>query len=217
MRAPEAGLVIPSKHHPSWDRDLGFFKPSAAVSIATSAAEIAEIGSLRYSLLIARDGKDYPSADHRNKQLIELGDAVSANVCVRQRGQIVAAERLTSASNINNDPFLESLTEIIRSEGHTLQQCSLTSRLVVRPDTSARLSLVGLFRYVYAIGLGAGHAHNFISVRENLIPLFERIGFVDIGHNIHVDGAGRLRVLQLNLHDRAHLKRCRSRTTTTTR
>jgi hypothetical protein len=182
---------------------------STSISIAKTRTEIDDIGTLRYSLYIERDHKRYPHADHANRLFLDKVDAVSLNFQARHRGQLLVASRLTWADDAEQDPQL-SLLPPPGMSAHERARTILNSRLAALPKLRAKWMIVPLFRELYRHGLLSGAEQCYLATRDDLVPMFTKIGFRKTERIVDDPFAGQLNVLRFDLFDFTSLNRLHS-------
>ncbi len=176
-----------------------------AIGIALDDAELAAIGRLRFELFIERDGKKYPQDTRSDRMFLEPIDRVSLNFRVLRKKQCVAAIRLTRAVDALEDPQLRRLIVNSNLSPVSLPTSVVDSRMVVREETAARLVVPDLFREIYRTGFIAGAARCLVGARPELVPLFERFGFLAASRPYDDPVAGKMVPLVLDALDRDHL------------
>lgn len=194
-----------------WGEGILHASADPAISLATSHDEIAAIGRLRYERFIERDHQSDRNADNARRLLLEPVDDLSLHICVRIDGCCVAAIRLSKGQDAIDDPQLSSVLRSCGVATEPFADCLTLSRLVVRPDRSARSRIAALLKFSYGIGLMTGTARlGIFRTRPGLIGFFERFGCVFTGATVTDPVAGDMAILALRMHDRDHLRAANS-------
>ena len=180
------------------------------IFIASCAADIEQIGQLRYALFVERDGKQFPHANHDARTLIEPVDETSFVFGARLRNTIECSVRLTWLKKGINDPLIDNIATVIAELGLEIDTTVVNSRLVVRPDNRAKFLIPSMFRAVYSCGFLGGAEHGVVAAKQSLVPMFEKFGFRKTERAIFDSYSGSLEILVLKLRDRDHLAHVRS-------
>lgn len=162
--------------------------------LASNEQETHAVGRLRYEYFIARDKKTSRFANHHARRYLEPVDALSLNFFVPHGDGLLAAVRLTRALDAVTD---NALLQVVNHCGLSALDLSVTmiiSRLVVRNETRAHLSLPGMFRDACRVGRATGARYCIMASKPTLIALYRRVGFIPNGQGFVSAEAGEMRV-----------------------
>lgn len=181
-----------------------------SIGVARSSKCIEAIGRLRYELFIRRDGKKYAYADHAKALFLEPVDRFSLNFQATDHQRCLASVRMTWARDARDDGQLAKAVVHAGLSDAELSITVINSRLAIRDEMRAKLSLTEMFRSVYRSGYLNGARYCLVGTRLNIVDLYLRFGFCEIGGRYLDDISGNMTVVKLDLHDRQNLERARS-------
>lgn len=172
-------------------------------------AEYQAVCQLRYQVYINERRVDEKYADHDRRVIEEPLDEQGLVLAAFEDGRVVGSIRM----NVGHDPHIGDYADFYDIDGiggSDRGTKAIVTKLMVDQDHRRSMLGIRLVQEVYQRFLEMGVRFVFIDANENLIKLYERLGFVahleDTVHPVY----GLVRRMVIELHDEAHLEAVRS-------
>lgn len=163
------------------------------VRVATNSEDLIAIGRVRHQQYVERQGKAYRSIAEVRGCLLDECDVNAINLFTRDGAGVTAALRVADiASTV--DFQREVYGHVTVRMGIPAFQTLTCTRLVRRLSHSGR-HVVELVNFVRWQAVNAGWRYCLIQTSPELVPEFERIGFVSSGQSFDDAVIGRLEIL----------------------
>lgn len=193
-----------------WSEGRTYQCANPAITVAKTNSDLQQIGRLRYSLFIERDGKSYPEAHRGERCFIEPVDVDSLNFMASAEGGCIAACRVTKSDAALKDRYLSRIIQQSGLAPEALERAVVCSRFSIAPTWKAKRLSVALLKEGYRAIYRHGMQTILLASRPSLAPYYAKFGFHETGRR-YVEGlAGELVVQQLRVHDRTNLESCGS-------
>lgn len=169
------------------------------ISHAVTPEERNKVYRLRYDVFVLEQGTTgIPTADHTAKTIVDPADDNGALITAKVDGQLVGAVRVNLLRLGSAEPFcrmigLDGLDE------EFLFATSITSRLLVTANYRSSSLPIRLAQACFQYGQPLGIRWDYILIREQLIPLYRRLGYELIGSAIQYPGVGLWSPLRLDI------------------
>lgn len=174
-----------------------------------SPAEYQAVCQLRYQVYINERQVDEKYADHDRRVIEEPLDKRGVVLAAFEHGRVVGSIRM----NVGHDPHIDDYADFYDIDGiggRDRGTKAIVTKLMVDQDHRRSMLGIRLVQEAYQRFLEMGVRFVFIDANENLIKLYERLGFVthreDAVHPVY----GLVRRMVIDLHDEAHFEAVRS-------
>lgn len=190
---------------PSWTPQ------DARIGIAVDEHTKRRVSRLRYSVFIREQGIPLGDVDDEHGEQRDPLDESSSIWYAEERGSIVGTMLQTIIGahfDLRQVPAAFAFDTFPRSDSAPLSLCS---RFAIAPDYRGTWVLPSLVRHIYVHGRMQGGRFGFMATFPQLIPLYERVGYMRYTRSvIDVKGVGLLIPMVLPGTDHEYLRKIRS-------
>ncbi len=166
------------------------------------------IYQLRYRVYVEEKNYPQPFADHKQKRIEEPFDSCSTTIGAFIGNICVGTMRTVPTSKVaipNRELFpIEDCERM--GKGSVV----LGTKLIVEPAYRGTYIGIALMKESFRLALEAGVGYCVLEAYDELIPLYERMGFVKRGEKIKEPLFGDVTMMVLDCRDLAHLEKMRS-------
>lgn len=193
-----------------WGERRTYQCANPAITVARTDSDFQQIGRLRYSLFIERDGKSYPEAHRGERCFIEPVDIDSLNFMASADGRCIAACRVTRSDAALKDQYLSRIIQHSDLAPEELERAVVCSRFSIAQSWKAKRLSVALLKEGYRAIYRHGMQTILLASRPPLAPYYAKFGFHETGRRYFEGVAGEMVVQQLRVRDRKNLESCGS-------
>ncbi|GAB6043678.1 GNAT family N-acetyltransferase [Endothiovibrio diazotrophicus] len=179
------------------------------IRIATSAEDREKIFRLRYEVLVEELGWTIAEADHAARRFSEPMDEYGI------LGGVFDGDRAigTLRANLARDGSLgkyETLYALDHADPCYPEQTGIITKMLVDKEHRHTLVVPRLLMWVYGLGLQLGIARAYVDCSLDLIPFYEKMGFVTYTDDVETEEYGVIAPMRLEINDFDYLERIRS-------
>jgi predicted N-acetyltransferase YhbS len=173
-----------------------------------SDREIESVFRFRYEVYVSEMGRSPHDADHVRRTITDELDS-HATIFIAYDGTEIVGTMRQHFGTIRSG-FYADFYGMRRFAPLFPERCSVTSKLMVRPDLRGTSLGVRLCKCGYEAGIERGMRFDFIDSNPPLLPLYQRFGYRQFLAEAPHPDYGMVHRLVLDYEDRAHLQRVRS-------
>lgn len=179
------------------------------IRVATSAEDRARIFRLRYEVMAEELGWTIREADHETRQLSEPLDEHGILVGAFEGDEVLGALRINLARDGGLGPY-EELYSIDRNPSFYPDRTAILTKLVAAREHRRSMVVPRLMLWVYGYGLRSGTVRAYLDCSLDLIPFYEKLGFVTYTDDVDTEEYGVIAPMRLDITDIEYLERIRS-------
>ena len=179
------------------------------LGLVTSPSELLKVARFRYAVYVEEMGRPQPSADHRNRLIVDRMDIGSHIIAAWSGDEVVGTVRVSLCGTSDVGKYRDWYRAEEVAGHHWPNRTAILTRLMVgagfrRTTINARLCLMS-----FQVGVAHGVACALLDCNDHLVDYFGRLGFRAEGTFEHPD-YGTVRTLSLDLLDWNRLTEIRS-------
>jgi N-acyl-L-homoserine lactone synthetase len=177
---------------------------------ADEPTELELLFQFRYRIYVEEMGRRQKYADHARRRIRDPLDDFATNlVAWNSENQIVGAVRTNFARDGDLLGYEDFYAMHSVGRAHPINS-SICTRMMVAPGHRRSLLAMRLSVAVYEYGLMRNITHNFIDCNDHLVPLYQKLGFVQHLPKQEHPEYGSVTCMVLDVLNRAHLERVSS-------
>ncbi|MCF8481054.1 MAG: cyclic nucleotide-binding domain-containing protein [Rhodospirillum sp.] len=176
---------------------------------AVTPAEKVEIYRLRYHVLVEELGWTIAEADHRAKQFSDPLDKTGILVGAYEGDALWGALRINLARDGGLGDY-EDLYAIDREGILYPDRIGILTKLFVATAHRRSMAVPRMLLWAFARGLRDGISQAYLDCSLDLIPFYEKIGFVPYTDDVETETHGVVAPMRIDLTDIDYLERIRS-------
>lgn len=177
------------------------------IKFALSPAERLAVFQFRYAVIVQEMGVAIPAANHLDKTVRDPEDETGHLFCAFVGGKLVGSARMNVLSVGQVSPHCEllRLSELPCHDG-----MSVCSRFLVATEYRGSLLAIRVMRAMFRFMRESQIVYDFILVKNDLVQLYERIGYQRYGDAVTHPEIGDAIPLRLGIFDDEYLRSIRS-------
>ena len=179
------------------------------IRVVTTPEDRARIFRLRYEVLVEELGWDLEDADHAARLFSEPMDEHSLLAGAFEGGEVIGTLRMTLARDGGLGPY-EDLYSVDKDPRFYPERTGIITKFLVVKEHRRSLAVPRMLAWVFGQGLQMGITKAYVDCSLDLIPFYEKMGFVTYTDDVETEEYGVIAPLRLDLSDIDYLERIRS-------
>jgi predicted GNAT family N-acyltransferase len=179
------------------------------IRVATTPEDRNKIFRLRYDVLVDELGWTIKEADHEARLFTDSLDEHCILAGVFKGDEALGTLRINLAREGGLGAY-EELYSISTDEDYYPDRTGIITKLVVARAHRGSLAVPRLLLWAYGLGLQSGIARVYLDCSLDLIPFYEKLGFVSYTDDVETEEYGVITPMRLDLNDIDYLERIRS-------